>query len=119
MIFKLKINKIWTKNLLKYLNTDSPSTFEVEAQKEWIKEVSKYATSVKTDNFGNTVAYYKSLNKQESTYKVVIDAMWYECSYRTGFDPSEKNIREREILSDFSNIAAEKIKYLKEQSCEL
>jgi hypothetical protein len=52
-------------------------------------------------------------------YKVVIDAMWYECSYRTGFDPSEKNIREREILSDFSNIAAEKIKYLKEQSCEL
>lgn len=60
--------------LLNYLNTDSPSTFEVEAQKEWIKEVSKYATSVKTDNFGNTVAYYKSLNKQESTYKVVIDA---------------------------------------------
>lgn len=60
--------------LLKYLNTDSPSTFEVEAQKEWINEVSKYATSVKSDNFGNTVAYYKSLNEQESTYKVVIDA---------------------------------------------
>lgn len=60
--------------LKKYLNTDSPSTYEVEAQKVWIEQVSKYSDGVETDNFGNVFAYKKSSNDTVDRYKVVIDA---------------------------------------------
>lgn len=60
--------------LKQYLNTDSPSTFEVEAQKVWIEQVSKYSDMVESDNFGNVYAYKKSLNDNIDRYKVVIDA---------------------------------------------
>lgn len=60
--------------LKKYLNTDSPSTFEVGAQKVWIEQVSKYSDMIESDNFGNVFAYKKSLNDNIDRYRVVIDA---------------------------------------------
>ena len=60
--------------LKKYLNTDSPSTFEVGAQKVWIEQVSKYSDMIESDNFGNVFAYKKSLNDNIDGYRVVIDA---------------------------------------------
>ena len=41
------------KFLLDYLNTDSPSTMELESQKLWMDELSEYADEVITDNYGN------------------------------------------------------------------
>jgi len=38
--------------LIKYLNTDSPSTYEVEGQKIWLAELEEYADEVITDNYG-------------------------------------------------------------------
>ena len=60
--------------LLKYLNTDSPSTFEVEAQRTWIDYVAPYAHKLKTDNFGNAYAVIKKKDRNEPSFKVVIDA---------------------------------------------
>ena len=62
------------KFLLDYLNTDSPSTNEVEAQKAWIEQVKGLSDEIITDNYGNTVA--KVLNDSMTTnrFKVVIDA---------------------------------------------
>lgn len=60
--------------LLKYLNTDSPSTFEVESQKVWTEYVSEYSKIIKTDYYGNTFASVQSGNKFLNNYKVVIDA---------------------------------------------
>lgn len=59
------------KFLLKYLNTDSPSTYEVEAQKVWLDELKDLVDEVITDNYGNVVLRIKGTN---SDYKVVIDA---------------------------------------------
>jgi putative aminopeptidase FrvX len=58
--------------LLDYLNTDSPSTFEVEAQVKWVEQVKKSTEEVSTDNYGNAVAILKSKNKTD--FNVVIDA---------------------------------------------
>lgn len=57
--------------LLKYLNTDSPSTFEKEAQQVWLNEVSHLADEIIKDNYGNVVL---KINGTNSDYKVVIDA---------------------------------------------
>jgi len=64
------------KFLLEYLNTDSPSTLEVEAQKLWIKELEKYVDEVITDDYGNVALLIKGTNhkKDSKNYKVVIDA---------------------------------------------
>lgn len=58
--------------LLKYLNTDSPSTYEVEAQKVWLDELKDLVDDVITDDYGNVVLLIKGTEK--SGYKVVIDA---------------------------------------------
>lgn len=38
-------------------------------------------------------------------FKRKIDVMIYECSYKTSFDPTPKNITEREILCELQNTA--------------
>jgi len=59
--------------LLKYLNTDSPSTYEVEGQKIWLAELEEYADEVITDNYGNVALLIKG-KEQFHPYRVVIDA---------------------------------------------
>jgi len=70
------------KFLLEYLNTDSPSSNEVEAQKAWIEEAKKHCNDVTSDNYGNTVAHIPDNNPlrmggpgmDENRFKVIIDA---------------------------------------------
>jgi putative aminopeptidase FrvX len=75
---KIKLNK---KFLKKYLNTCSPSGFEVQmgGQKTWIKQIEKYADNVYLDNYGSAIAEMGNL---ESEYVVMIEAhadeiAWY------------------------------------------
>lgn len=68
--------------LLKYLNTDSPSTYEVEAQNVWSEEVKKIGlldAVPKSDMYGNT--YVRVPNILKSDYRVVIDAHCDEISW--------------------------------------
>lgn len=67
--------------LLKYLNTDSPSTYEVEAQKVWIDGVVDNCSTVYSDNYGNTYAKITKNSISEDRYKVVIDAHCDEISW--------------------------------------
>ncbi len=61
--------------LLKYLNTDSPSTYEIEGQKVWLAELEEYADKVITDNYGNVALLIKGTKHSKSNnFKVVIDA---------------------------------------------
>jgi len=61
--------------LLKYLNTDSPSTLEIEGQKVWLKKLESYADKVITDNYGNVALLIKGTkHKKSNNFKVVIDA---------------------------------------------
>jgi putative aminopeptidase FrvX len=65
--------------LLKYLNTDSPSTLEIEGQKVWLKELKPYADKVITDNYGNVALLIKGTKskypfRSKNPFKVVIDA---------------------------------------------
>jgi putative aminopeptidase FrvX len=62
-----------TNLLLEYLKTDSPSTYEVEAQKMWKSEAKLYADEIITDNYGNVVAIVRGTSKNNPK-KVVIDA---------------------------------------------
>ena len=62
------------KFLVDYLKTDSPSTYEVEGQKSWIKQVSKLSLDITTDNYGNAFTVLKSKSIDGDKYKVVIDA---------------------------------------------
>ena len=58
--------------LINYLNTDSPSTNEVEAQKLWIKQNEGTYDKLITDNYGNVALEVFSSTKTD--YRVVIDA---------------------------------------------
>lgn len=60
------------KFLLDYLNTDSPSTNEVEAQKLWIKQNEGTYDKMITDNYGNIALHV--FPSVETDYRVVIDA---------------------------------------------
>ena len=67
------------KFLLEYLNTDSPSSNEVEAQKSWIEQVKKTHTNITSDNYGNTYAakygdFEMVVDTKENRFSVVIDA---------------------------------------------
>ena len=64
------------KFLLKYLNSDSPSTLEIESQKIWIKELEELVDDVITDNYGNVALLIKGTKHSTdgNNYKVVIDA---------------------------------------------
>jgi len=54
--------KLDNKFLKKYINTPSPSGYEMQlgGQKVWIDYVSQYADRVETDEYGNAYAYYGS-----------------------------------------------------------
>lgn len=58
--------------LIEYLETDSPSTYEIEAQKKMIKEIGYFSDEIITDNYGNVA--FKINGTSEIPYKVVIDA---------------------------------------------
>lgn len=60
--------------LKQYLNTDSPTSYETEAQKAWIERVKDLCDEITTDNYGNTVAIVKGTSGDCNPYKVVIDA---------------------------------------------
>jgi putative aminopeptidase FrvX len=60
------------KFLIDYLNTDSPSTNEVEAQRLWIKQNEGNYDKMITDNYGNVALLVHSTLKND--YRVVIDA---------------------------------------------
>lgn len=65
--------------LLDYLKTDSPSSFEVEAQKLWIDKVKNYCSHVETDYYGNADAIVSSINPE--SFNVVLDAHCDEISW--------------------------------------
>ncbi len=60
------------KFLIDYLNTDSPSTNEVEAQKLWIEQSKGLYDEIITDNYGNVALLIS--NSEKSDFRVVIDA---------------------------------------------
>ena len=61
------------KFLLDYLTTNSPSTYEVEGQKVWIKQAEKLKVGVvEVDNYGNAYTVLPSVDG--GGFKVVIDA---------------------------------------------
>lgn len=61
--------------LIEYLNTDSPCSNEVEAQKSWIEQVKGNCEQLITDDYGNTAALIrKDGGDVNETYRVVIDA---------------------------------------------
>lgn len=62
------------KFLLKYLNTDSPSTYEKEGQQVWLERVKKYADDVITDDYGNIAILIRGKKSVNEPFKVVIDA---------------------------------------------
>ena len=75
---KIKLDKKFLKN---YLNTCSPSGFEVQlgGQKVWAKRIQQYSDNVYTDNYGNVIAEIGNL---DSDYTVMIEAhadeiAWY------------------------------------------
>ncbi|MDK7674813.1 M42 family metallopeptidase [Weeksella virosa] len=63
--------------LEKYLNTASPTGFEVEGQKVWIDYIRPFVDEVHTDNYGTA---YGVINP-EADYKVVIEAHADEISW--------------------------------------
>ncbi|MGC6434172.1 MAG: M42 family peptidase, partial [Crocinitomicaceae bacterium] len=71
------ITKESEKFLTKYLNNASPTGFEVEGQKLWLKQLEPFIDSHFTDNYGTVVGVINP----EAPYKVVIEAHADEISY--------------------------------------
>lgn len=75
------MKKIITKEseafLEKYLNNPSPTGFESEGQKLWLKYIKPYIDTYFTDNYGSVVGVINP----ESEYKVVIEAHADEISW--------------------------------------
>ena len=65
------------KFLYKYLNSESPTGFEVEGQKIWLDYVKRYCDDYFTDTYGSAVAVINP----EAIYKVVIEAHCDEISW--------------------------------------
>lgn len=63
--------------LEKYLNNPSPTGFESEGQKLWLKYISPYIDEYFTDNYGSVVGVINP----EAKYKVVIEAHADEISW--------------------------------------
>lgn len=68
--------------LKQYLNTDSPSTFEVEAQKVWIDYVKQFTDNYETDNYCNAFTVLKSKLLIDRRFKVALDAHCDEISWQ-------------------------------------
>jgi putative aminopeptidase FrvX len=71
------ITKESEKFLEKYLNNASPTGFETEGQKLWLKQISPFIDEYFTDNYGTTVGVINP----KADYKVVIEAHADEISY--------------------------------------
>jgi putative aminopeptidase FrvX len=71
------ITKESEKFLEKYLNNASPTGFETEGQKLWLKQINPYIDEYLTDNYGTTVGVINP----KAEYKVVIEAHADEISY--------------------------------------
>lgn len=65
------MNKIF---LQKYLETNSPSTFEKEAQEIWKDYMSNFTSNFIIDNYGSVAAIIKSKSNLDNPYKVVIES---------------------------------------------
>lgn len=71
------ITKESEKFLEKYINNASPTGFETEGQKLWLKYITPYIDEYFTDNYGTTVGVINP----KADYKVVIEAHADEISY--------------------------------------
>jgi putative aminopeptidase FrvX len=71
------ITKESQKFLEAYLNNASPTGFEVEGQKLWLKYITPFIDEYFTDNYGTTVGVINP----KAEYKVVIEAHADEISY--------------------------------------
>ncbi|MCK9417038.1 M20/M25/M40 family metallo-hydrolase [Candidatus Dojkabacteria bacterium] len=62
------------KFLKKYVNTPSPSGYEIllGGQKVWIKQVKPFCNNVDIDDYGNAYAYYNEYDKNKKT--ILLDA---------------------------------------------
>lgn len=73
------------KFLYKYLNSESPTGFEVEGQKIWLDYVKQYCDDYFTDTYGSAVAVINP----EAKYKVVIEAHCDEISWFVNYISKE------------------------------
>ena len=73
------------KFLYKYLNSESPTGFEVEGQKIWLDYVKKFTDDYITDTYGSAVA----IINPDSQYKVVIEAHCDEISWFVNYISKE------------------------------
>ena len=71
------ITKESEKFLEKYLNNASPTGFETEGQKLWLKQITPFIDEYFTDNYGSVVGVINP----KAEYKVVIEAHADEISY--------------------------------------
>lgn len=64
------------KFLKKYINTPSPSGFEMllGGQKVWIEKVKQFADRVEVDSYGNAYAYLDSTKPNSQTKTILLDA---------------------------------------------
>jgi len=73
------------KFLYNYLNSDSPTGFEVEGQKIWLDYVKKFTDEYITDTYGSAVA----IINPDAKYKVVIEAHCDEISWFVNYISKE------------------------------
>jgi putative aminopeptidase FrvX len=71
--------------LEKYLNTSSPTGFESEGQKVWIKYIKGYVDEIRSDNYGTA---YGIINP-EAKYKVILEAHADEISWYVNYISDE------------------------------
>ena len=71
--------------LEKYLNTSSPTGYEMEGQKVWTKYIQPYVDEVRSDNYGTA---YGVINP-EAKYKVVLEAHADEISWYVNYISKE------------------------------
>lgn len=82
-------DKFFTKNNLSflenYINTSSPTGYEVEGQKVWMNYIENFVDKIKTDNYGTA---YGIINP-DAKFKVVIEAHSDEISWYVNYITSD------------------------------
>jgi len=78
---KTKLSKKSISFLEKYINNPSPTGFEAEGQKMWLKELKPYIDEYKVDNYGSVVG----IINPKAKYKVVIEAHADEISWNVHY----------------------------------
>jgi putative aminopeptidase FrvX len=79
------MNEQSKKFLYSYLNSDSPTGYEVEGQKVWLEYIKKYTDTYFTDTYGSAVA----IINPDAQYKVVIEAHCDEISWFVNYISKE------------------------------